>query len=179
MGAQSIKQTGRSASRAACKSTRPRTHYQHQRPEECTLISVGRVKTPEDPDAEPGKHAALCRNCPWLVGSTYSYPAMSHSATCARGADQRPTGTAGTRVREALPRRRGSPPHPAQSQRAHRLDVGVSVQFNEPELEPSSRKPKSATGVLSPDVHFRDAVQLVGMAGIGAKQPECASRDTL
>jgi hypothetical protein len=47
----------------------------------------------------------------------------------------------------------------------------VSFRFDEPELEPTSRKPKPVIGVLSPDVRFRDAVQLVGMAGMGAKPP--------
>lgn len=48
---------GRFASRAACEPTWPETHYRHRRPDECTLISIGRVKTLADPDAGPGKHA--------------------------------------------------------------------------------------------------------------------------
>ena len=52
----------------------------------------------------------------------------------------------------------------------------MSFRFDEPELEPTSGKPKPVIGVLSPNVRFRDAVQLVGMASMLAKQSIQPSR---
>ena len=84
------------------------------------------------------------------------------------------------RAREAPGDDRQAQPAPTREKRFHAYEEPRHILRNPdepiasmsggfpPELEPTSRKPKPVIGVLSPDLRFRDAVQLVGMAGMGA-----------